>query len=153
MGEINQSLLTASLTIIGAILILIITKIIEKYIEKRNLFENALLEILSLLNMYSNIYTNGLNDSEISENFRKKIKESQEKARKSWVKLHSAYYACKNKKFIKTIPEKKFEELSKFLIYLSNAPIIKYKNQELNDNIPERIEKFNKIKEFIEKNI
>ena len=156
MEELILAILTASLTIIGAVIIFIIKKIIEEYyINPYSNLKKNLIELKIFLNFNSNILTNKFYNKEILDEFRKNILNIQKELRKIWSKLNVDYDICPKRILLWKINIPSNEEMAKIettLIYLSNIPLIKYEFiKEDGDNILERIKRFDEIVKIITK--
>jgi len=156
MEEIYKIILQSSLTIIGAVIIFLIIWVLKEfYLSIYLKFKKELIEVDTILNLYSNIFTNQFSLDQISGQFAKKVFDSQEILRKKWAALLSHYNYIKRKKAFgliikKTIPTKnEMDKLTENLIYIYNSNIIMNDIQERalpNQNLC--LERHNKIKEI-----
>jgi hypothetical protein len=92
MEEIFKIVLTSAFTIIGAVLIFSITKILELvYIKPFFDFKDKLSKTNTNLNFYRNILTNSVNREEINDGLVKEIMKAQETVRADWASLKSVH--------------------------------------------------------------
>ena len=154
MSDITISIITASLTIAGAVTIFLITKIIEElYLKPYVKFKEDLIKTKTFINFNDNILTNQFWKKEVSTDFQQRVINIKQEARKIWSKLDSSYENC-FKIFLKNkIPNKKeIVELNGNLIYFSNALVIRNENsKERNNDVLKRNEMVNKCKKIINK--
>jgi len=147
MDNITISIITASLTIIGAVTIFLITKIIEElYLKPYIKFKENLIEAKTFINFNKNILTNHFWEEEVSTEFQQRVKDIKKKVREIWSKLDSSYENCFRIFLKNKIPNK--EEMAKLngnLIYFSNASIIGNKKSE--GITPEVLNRNNMVKE------
>ena len=141
---VSPEILTASLTLIGGILIFLIQKfIILLFIEPHREFKEARSKLKYLLLLNKNIYTNGFNENEIIPKFKEKVLESQRDVRKEWANLYVKY---DNLIFKWCSPKPKdMKKVYENLIYISNAPIIKNNNRDSSDSPVDRNKKIDDI--------
>lgn len=153
MGELATSIITASLTIIGATVIFVFTKIIEEFYLKPYIkLKRILAGIRYTLNKYSNIYTNLFEEKEMKETFKEEVILSQSEARELWARLDISYDLCP-RVFSKKIPNtEEINEIKTLLIYLSNAPIIRYPHiNEMVGELTSRIERIRNASKILNK--
>ncbi len=153
---IYKSLFTILIAIIGTVLIFITKKIIEEdYIKPYFSLRKNLIELKIFLNFNSNILTNKFDNEEISDEFRESIHNIKKELRKIWSRLNVNYDICPKKVLFWEIKIPKGDEMEKIettLIYLSNAPLIRYEHIEENgDDILSRVKKFDNIIKIMNK--
>jgi hypothetical protein len=154
MEEIFKIVLTSAFTIIGAVLIFSITKILELvYIKPFFNFKDKLVKTNTNLNFHKNILTNAFNRGEINDVFFEKIMKAQETVRADWASLKSAHAITpklfKNRK--KVFSSEEMKKIEENLLYLSNAPIIRSNQMQRPDDCVERLEKVNEIEKISKK--
>lgn len=126
---VSPEILTASLTLIGGILIFIIQKfIILLLIEPYKEFKEAKSKIKYLLLLNKNIYTNAFNEDEIKPEFKELVLQSQKDVRKEWANLYVKYENLLVKWFAPK--PKDMKKVYENLIYISNSPIIRNANDQ-----------------------
>jgi hypothetical protein len=154
MGEILNIFLTASLTLIGGIILLLLEKIVVLfYISPFWKFKKKLIKTKVTLYLYNNIFTNFFELEKTNEIFLQKIKDSQELLRNHWAELLVDYnqiinnpllnFFCKRK-----IPTKEeMEIIAKNLIFVYNSPLVWSKSwkTEIKNNSLERNKKLEEI--------
>ena len=156
MGDILTIFLTASLTLIGGIIILMLEKISEKfYIEPYHKFKSKLVETKVTLYLYDNIYTNFFELENTNEIFLEKIKNAQELLRQHWAEVLVFYKRIIDNSLImffckKKVPsQKEMEKIATNLIFVYNSPLVwstKWKADIKNNSL----ERNNKLNETIE---
>lgn len=154
MDEIFKIVLTSALTIIGAVIIFSITKIVELfYIKPFFNFKDKLVKTNTNLNFYRDILTNAFNREEINDDFVKEIKKAQETVRADWASLKSAHAITPKlfKKLNKVFSSEEMKKIEENLLYLSNAPIIRSNQKQRPDDCVERLEKVNEIEKISKK--
>lgn len=129
MPEISPEVLTASLTLIGGILIFIIQKfIIVLLIQPYQEFNDAKLKVKYLLLLNKNIYTNAFDSKGIKKEFEEYVHSSQNDLRKEWANLYVKYGNLIVKWFVPN--PKDMKKVYDNLIFISNIPIISYGNNK-----------------------
>mgnify|MGYP005854895495 CR=1 FL=1 len=141
---VSPEILTASLTLIGGILIFLIQKfIILLFIQPYQEFKEAKSKLKYLLLLNKNIYTNGFDEGSIKKEFKEKVLDSQTDVRKEWANLYVKYDSIILKWFAPKSDDMK--KVYENLIYISNSPIIRTGNRETNDDPVDRNSKIDYI--------
>jgi len=144
MPNISPEVLTASLTILGGILIFLIQKfIILTFMQPYQEFKEAKSKLKYLLLLNRHIYTNAFNEGEIKKEFKEIVLQSQKDIRKEWANLYVKY----GNLFVRWFApkQKDMKKVYENLIYISNSPIIRIGQRETNDDPLNRMEKVNYI--------
>ncbi len=156
MAEILNIFLTASLTLTGGVILLMLEKILEKfYINPYYQFKSKLIETKVTLYLYNNIYTNFFELEKTNNIFLEKIKNAQELLRKHWAEVLVHYRRIINSSIIiffcksKVPSQKEMEKIATNLIFLYNSPLVWSKEwrADIKNN---SLERDNKLREIIE---
>lgn len=145
MDDLTKIILTWLFTVIGAVIIFLSTKIIEKfYIEPYYKFKSELTKTKIKLYFYNNLFTNHFEVDETNKEFIKKILSAQEEIRLQWSKLQILYTIVVNKKILmifcnKKIPNtKEMNQILVSLIRIYNSNLFHYNNIPAENDSPER---------------
>ncbi|KKR76658.1 hypothetical protein J4460_08075 [Candidatus Woesearchaeota archaeon] len=126
---VSPEVLTASLTLIGGVLIFIIQKfIILLFIQPHQEFKEAKSKVKYLLLLNKNIYTNAFDSKGIKKEFEEYVHNSQRELRREWANLYVKYG---NLTIRWLVPKcKDMKTVFDNLIFISNISIIGYSNNK-----------------------
>lgn len=153
MTILEEAIITASITILGGILIFLITKLIEKrFIEPYYKYKEGLITIKIDLLFYKNILTNSFTASSVNSEFAIFIRNALKDLRRHWARISTYYYNIHSKKiFSKRLPtyeeNKKIE--STLLVFSNSLDLILRSNNVKNDISNECIKRNEEIEKTI----